>query len=97
VGDDDDFSALRNRVLHGRVGPATDAQCGAGTYQYLERTLSDSDTTYIIITSVYLVAFVLLILWKEDQKLAEKILCAILAAVALWAMWFFFMGGARFA
>jgi hypothetical protein len=97
VGDDDDFSALRNRVLHGRVGPATDAQCGAGTRHHLERTLSDSDTTYIIITSVYLVAFVLLILWKEDQKLAEKILCAILAAVALWAMWFFFMGGARFA
>ena len=53
--------------------------------------MSDSDTTYIIITSVYLVAFVLLILWKEDQKLAEKILCAILAAVALWAMWFFFI------
>ena len=96
MGDDDDFSALRNRVLHGRVGPAIDAQCGTGTYQYLERTLSDSDTTYII-TSVYLVAFVLLILWKEDQKLAEKILCAILAAAALWAMWFFFMGGARFA
>lgn len=69
----------------------------ADTTHKMERTLSDSDTTYIIITSVYLVAFVLLILWKEDQKLAEKILCAILAAVALWAMWFFFMGGARFA